>query len=389
MAEYQSSVDGYNITNTYTPGKISIPVRKVWEDDSNRDGIRPDEITVSLLADGTDTGEMIVLNSNNQWAGSFNDLDEYSGGTKIVYTLSETAVSGYSSSIEGSTESGFVITNSHTVERTEVSGTKTWNDSDNQDGKRPGSITVNLYANGVIANSKTVTADDDWTWEFSNLYKYSDGELITYTIDEDPVAEYQSSVDGYDITNTYTPGKVSIPVRKIWDDDSDRDGIRPEKIEIELIVNDESTDRTITLDADCNWRGSFDDLDEYENGDLISYAVREEDTDGYSVIIEGNAADGYTVTNTHKPEMIGFTGSKTWVDSDDRAGKRPDSIIVNLYADGVITDSKTVTADDGWSWEFNDLYKYSGGELITYTIDEEPVPEYQSNVDGYNITNTY
>ena len=30
----------------------------------------------------------------------------------------------------------------------EISGTKTWNDADNQDGIRPTSITVNLFANG-------------------------------------------------------------------------------------------------------------------------------------------------------------------------------------------------------------------------------------------------
>ena len=38
--------------------------------------------------------------------------------------------------------------NSYKLETTEVSGTKTWNDAENQDGKRPESIIVRLLANG-------------------------------------------------------------------------------------------------------------------------------------------------------------------------------------------------------------------------------------------------
>ena len=36
------------------------------------------------------------------------------------------------------------LTNTHTPELTSITGTKTWKDADNQDGKRPESITVNL-----------------------------------------------------------------------------------------------------------------------------------------------------------------------------------------------------------------------------------------------------
>ena len=39
--------------------------------------------------------------------------------------------------------------NTHQPETTEITGTKTWNDANNQDGKRPESITVILLANGT------------------------------------------------------------------------------------------------------------------------------------------------------------------------------------------------------------------------------------------------
>ena len=73
---------------------------------------------------------------------------------------------GYETSVDG-----FNITNTYTTETTEVKGSKTWNDADNQDGKRPESITVRLLANGEEKDSQTVTADENgnWTYSFEKL----------------------------------------------------------------------------------------------------------------------------------------------------------------------------------------------------------------------------
>ena len=63
--------------------------------------------------------------------------------SEIVYTVTEDAVEGYTTEMDGN---NFV--NSYKPETTEISGTKTWNDAEDQDGKRPESITVKLLANG-------------------------------------------------------------------------------------------------------------------------------------------------------------------------------------------------------------------------------------------------
>ena len=93
----------------------SVTVTKNWQDNNNQDGIRPNKITVQLIADGKVVdGKTIVLNSSNQWTGSFTELPEYQNGQKIEYTVEEVKVDGYSTVISGSMEKGFVITNSHT-----------------------------------------------------------------------------------------------------------------------------------------------------------------------------------------------------------------------------------------------------------------------------------
>ncbi|MFR6580670.1 MAG: Cna B-type domain-containing protein [Ruminococcus sp.] len=102
------------------------------------------------------------------------------------------------------------------------------------------------------------------------------------------------------------------------------------------------------------------------------------------------SVEGYNITNTHKPETLDITGTKTWNDSNNQDGKRPKSITVNLLANGIITDTKTVTADDNWTYSFTDLPKYANGQEITYTVSELTVPGYTTTIDdNYNITNSY
>ena len=56
------------------------------------------------------------------------------------------------------------------TEYTSVSVKKVWDDSDDQDGLRPNSIDVQLYANGKKSGDVvTLTAADNWTYTWTNL----------------------------------------------------------------------------------------------------------------------------------------------------------------------------------------------------------------------------
>lgn len=387
---YTSAVNGYDVTNTYSPEQTSVTVTKAWDDKNDQDGIRPESITVKLLADGADTKETLTLSSGNNWTGTFNNLDKYrDGGEEIVYTIEEVEVSGYNTVISGDASKGFVITNSHTPATTEVSGSKTWDDKDDQDGKRPDSITIRLYANGKQVDTKTVTAKDDWKWSFTNLPKYADGKEITYTITEDTVPGYTTNVDGFNVTNSYTPGKTSVTVTKAWNDAGNQDGLRPGEITVKLLADGKDTGKTLTLSKENRWMGIFTDLDEYKDGQKIVYTIEEVSVKGYDSVITGDASTGFVITNSHTPEEIDLSGSKTWDDAENQDGKRPDSITIRLYANGEQVKVVTVTEEDGWKWNFTNLPKYENGSEIRYTITEDVVPGYQSEVDGMDVTNHY
>ena len=389
VADYTTAINGTTITNSYTPGKTSITVTKAWADNDNQDGIRPDSIKVQLYAGEDAQGEEVTLDGTNNWTYTWTGLDAKKDGQDIVYTVKETGeVTGYTSEISGDAQTGFVITNTHKTEITSVEGKKVWNDADNQDGKRPESIKVRLLANGTEVATKDVTAADNWTYSFTDLPKFADGEEIVYTVTEDAVADYTTAIDGTTITNSYKPGKTSITVTKAWADNDNQDGIRPENIKVQLYAGETAQGEEVTLSADNNWTYTWSELDAKKDGQDIVYTVRETEVPaGYEAIVTGTAAEGFILTNTHETEVISVEGTKTWNDNDQTT-KRPESITVRLLADGKEAGSQKVTADSNWTYKFAELPKYAAGKEIVYTVSEDAVPGYITSVNGNNLINT-
>ena len=357
--------------------KTSVSGTKTWNDNNNQDGIRPSSITVNLLANGQQVASKTVSASDN-WQYSFDNLAAYANGKKITYTVTEDAVAGYTSTVDG-----YNVTNNHTPATVKVSGTKTWKDNNNQDGIRPSSITVNLLANGQQVASKTVSASDNWQYSFDNLAAYANGKKITYTVTENAVAGYTSTVDGYNVTNNHTPATVKVSGTKTWKDNNNQDGIRPSSITVNLLANGQQV-ASKTVSASDNWQYSFDNLAAYANGKKITYTVTEDAVAGYT-----STVDCYNVTNNHTPATVKVSGTKTWNDNNNQDGIRPSSITVNLLANGQQVASKTVSASDNWQYSFDNLAAYANGKKITYTVTENAVAGYTSTVDGYNITNTH
>ena len=303
-----TTVNGNDIVikNIYNQ-TINISGTKTWKDNNNQDGIRPSSITVNLLANGQQVASKKVSASDN-WQYSFDNLAAYANGKKITYTVTEDAVAGYTSTVDG-----YNVTNNHTPATVKVSGTKTWKDNNNQDGIRPSSITVNLLANGQQVASKKVSASDNWQYSFDNLAAYANGKKITYTVTEDAVAGYTSTVDGYNVTNNHTPATVKVSGTKTWKDNNNQDGIRPSSITVNLLANGQQV-ASKKVSASDNWQYSFDNLAAYANGKKITYTVTEDAVAGYT-----STVDGYNITNTHNPT----TPKKPQVPNNPTTPKKP------------------------------------------------------------------
>jgi hypothetical protein len=312
---------GFTITNTLDT--IDIPVTKTWSDNDDQDGIRPDSVTVRLLANGKAVdGKTLTLSEANGWAGKFETLPEYQNKQKVTYTVEEAAVDGYTTEITGSDEAGFVITNTYEPATTEVSGSKTWADADDQDGIRPTEIKINLLRDGKQVDAKTVTADDNWSWTFSGLDMYENhGVEVEYSITEDAIDGYEltgyealDGDEGYNIAlvNTHEPSVISIDVSKVWNDSDNLDGSRPDSVTVQLLANGEALEgKTLTLNEANGWAGTFADLPEYAEGEKIVYTIEEAAVEGYTTEITGSADEGFVITNSHEPVVEVVTTAQT------------------------------------------------------------------------------
>lgn len=227
--------------------------------------------------------------------------------------MAEAGVSGvdadkYITAITGDAVSGFTVTNTN-KETVEISGTKTWDDDGNRDGARPSSITVRLLADGTEVDSTTVepAADGSWTYSFSSLAKYNaDGSEITYTVTEDAVPNYATTVEGTSITNSYTPDKTSVTVTKAWDDANDQDGKRPEKIKVQLYADGVKSGPEVELSKDKGWTYTWSNLDKNKNGKPIKYTVDEVSAlpSGYIKIADDSDPNKVVITNSRQAEKI-------------------------------------------------------------------------------------
>ncbi|WP_161808005.1 Cna B-type domain-containing protein, partial [Ligilactobacillus ceti] len=223
VQDYTTSIEGFNVTNTHKPAVTQVEGKKIWEDNNNQDGLRPTSIKVKLIAKvkGKEISELSktqefksIKVQDNIWHYSFGELPTHYQGSKVKYSVQEIDVpQGYQVK-----EKGFNLINTHQVEKTEIKGQKTWNDNNNQDGLRPVSITIRLYDGDGEVKHVTVTAQDKWKYSFTNLPVKKNGKKIDYTIKEDKVTDYTTSIEGFNVTNTHKPGVTQVEGKKIWED---------------------------------------------------------------------------------------------------------------------------------------------------------------------------
>ena len=375
------------ITNENDIKYLNLEATKVWDDQDNIEGLRPESIEFQLYKNGTAEGNPVALSAGSDWKVSFSNLpDKDSNGNLISYTVKEVKVPTYYT--VDKEEAQFVdgkatITNKRTPETTEVTVKKVWDDAKNQDGLRPTTITVHLLANGEKVQTSTVSGEGEtWSHTFTNLPVYKKGQKIIYTVTEDTVANYTATIDGTTITNTYKPGKTSLTVTKKWDDAENQDGLRPKTIKVQLYADGQKLGKEVELSEDNKWSYTFSDLDEKKDGKTIQYTVKETKVpEGYTQTVEATNLGQVVISNTHTPSKTKVQLTKKWDDANNQDGIRPASITVRLYKDGAPTDQTIELSEaNQWHGTFENLDVNAAGKALNYTVKEENVPE------GYTLS---
>lgn len=320
IATVEGSVkDGFVITNTETTqalpilpiAKRSIDVEKVWV------GEALEETTVNLILADEEI-DTVVLNEANNWKHTFKDLSATdSEGKALDYKVSENKVKDYTVSVTGDMKEGFVITNTQignliplvpTATRT-VSVEKVWV------GEALEETTVKLFADGEYHSEVVLNEANGWKHIFEDLLvinNIEDESAIEYTIGEVEVKGYDVVIEGdmnegFVITNTQKDiEEVEVPMVPLVEYmdvtiEMNWFGQALEEVEVELLADGESIDKTIILNEANNWKHTFKDLLVAENvtaNDLIIYSIKEINLDGYTTEVIGNASEGFVINNT-------------------------------------------------------------------------------------------
>jgi hypothetical protein len=213
---------------------------------------------------------------------------------------------------EDLTQFNLPISAEHEIPRVTLSGEKNWDDDDDRDGKRPKSITIELYSDGELIDSTDVSDENDWKYEFADLPKgYADLSLddhiyfYRYEVKEGAVEYYTSESSGVDadpedgnhlicdFTNHYKPERLTVSGTKSWDDYNDLIGYRPQQIKVILNRDGVKLAEKTTSESE-NWSYEFKNLYKYHDGGKeYVYTVTEEPVPGYVLKV-----DGYNMKNT-------------------------------------------------------------------------------------------
>ena len=386
---FTTLTDKNNFTNIDENATTSIDGAKTWI--TPVEDVNTLTATIELIRDGNEEQPIDTTTVTGNGTYNFNNLPKYDliDGHEYTYSVKEVPVTGYDTNQD---ENDFtnIIQQEYTAE---IRGTKTWVTPEDPNTL---TATIELLRDGkpTTPEATTTTVTGNGTYSFTGLPRYNleTGKEYVYSVKEVEVSGYDTTQEGNNFINTIQPGSQTIEGTKTWNDANNQDGKRPS--EITVILNyrvgtegefTEYTRTTVKADKNGEWKYSFENVPKYENGVEIQYQISEESVDGYTTTVDEK--NQYNLINTYTPETIDIHGQKTWDDVNNKDGKRPTEISVNLLANGIKVKSQIVTAENNWEYTFEDVPKYSNGKEIKYTVSEDEVVGYKATVTSYDITN--
>lgn len=277
-------------------------VVKHWVGDGGLNGVRPASITVRLLRDG-EVYDTQTLSVENNWQYAWTELN----GNSVWNVVEDPVPANYDVTVAA--DGGvFTLTNRYNppptpIPQMDLQCEKEWIDDDNAMGTRPDSINVTLLANGVptAIAPRWINrgAANTWAFVFEGLNTVDEtGATIRYTLAEEPVPYYQTTIHGTHIVNELIPQEpseyVDISGTKTWMNDTEED--RPESITVQLLRDGAVLEEKVVTAAD-GWAYNFGTLPQDDGyGHVYTYEVTEQMISGYYLTV-----DGFNLTNVRIP----------------------------------------------------------------------------------------
>lgn len=140
--------------------------------------------------------------------------------------------------------------------------------------------------------------------------------------------------------------QVSVSVSKVWDDQNNADGTRPTSVTVHLYADGVDTGKSEVLSDANGWTATFSNLNKNQTGTTtaITYTVVEDEVEGYTAQVTGDAASGFTITNTHIPPTPTTPSSETPRQPKKKESKLPSTGDASFAAAYVAAASSVLIA---------------------------------------------
>lgn len=260
------------------------------------------------------------------------------------------------------------------------------------------SVMIHYHVNGEDAGtaedfSSLTVYDDKYTpadtgdIHFEGWYDKDGNRIDESTVYNAPAVtgrdEEVTKPAEYDV---YARFNTTHTVKKVWDDENDKDGLRKVAVDVKLLANGEDTGKTATLTEAEGWQYTFEDLDAYdESHKLIEYTAEETTDfgDDYRMISAVTAADEVTkkVATTITNLLIPKITIKAADDEKVYDGTPLDNPEVTITKGTLFTGDELVASAEGSATEVMDT-KEGNNKVAEYKIMRGD----QDVTDLYNIT---
>ena len=411
-AQVEAAKDGTTAaTLSHRPETLNTGVKLTWQNDQNAKDLRPESLNVQLLSDGLPCG-VATLNAGNGWAAEWTGLPKNSGaGKAAVYTVAAPEAANYAFQVSGSAEAGFAVTAALGTGKLTVS---------RQVQNAPAGVDLSKLAYEVSGpDSRLPVTVSDAQYVLENAApgsylvkeKYQEGAAEGYTLDADASVTTAA-------VRVQPGGNGTVTLKNVFVEKKEAEGeikadngpAAADLNKLTLIIDgpDEKMPMTVNYGQFTGGKFTLDNIQcgtytvvETNAGALLNEytLVIAESTQGILVQVKDGTATA-KLTNVYEkstpeeenPEdqVLSIPVVKTWVDNDNRDGNRPASVTVRVLANGRQIASTVLTAANGWKHVFENLPKTDEQKQpITYTITEDPVPMYETTVNGSSVINVY
>lgn len=303
-----SYANGQSVLNLTAANGGTINLYAVWRE-NNYDVHYIDTVDTMY---GPVLGRQIV---SRQYGSTVRGSDVGASATDNAYYYGYYYDSCTESTVTGAGVAVYRIFKLRTVD---LAGSVTWNDKDNYYGSRPDSSVIRIYRDGTEIWNTTLPANSNSiSYSVPNVQKYSttDGHAFSYTASQDNVVsknnddQYITTQNALSFTNTLANnGKFSVEGSVKWKDNTDKLGLRPENVTVNLYRNN-IKQTSQTLDAvDTGY--SFINLDKFDSN-MNPYTYTAEEILDSKVMVWNNTLQDYTLEDAYSISVNGLDFTNT------------------------------------------------------------------------------